>query len=218
MQLSRLPLLLALAVVSSSCGTETPSSGKGAAPSGKGAAPASTTDTSAIEAPSPTPPEPQPKVPPATIVPELPPDMDPVMAMYSTVDELFARPEHGAPQVVVQHCLIGVGPDFGGRGPAEAEKLSAQILQDLAGGAKFTEVVKKNTNDTYPGIYVMLAEGQPDPSRKVFLRSEMAQAFGDAAWRLKIGEVGITPYDPPAHVAQGQGTSPYGMHIIKRLQ
>ena len=210
MQVFRL-LLLSSALVLSSC------SGENTA----GDASASTTSDATAPAPAgPSQPKPpaQPQGPPPTIVPELPDDMDPVLAMYATIDALFARPEHDAKQVVVQHCLIGLGRDYPGRAPADAEKIVAQLLQDLAGGARFEDIVKNSSNDTFPGIYVMLSSGQRDQAKRIYLREDMAQAFGDAAWRLKVGEVGVTPYDPPATVAQGTGTSPFGMHVIKRLR
>jgi len=41
-------------------------------------------------------------------------------------------------------------------------------------------------------------------------RDEMAPAFGDVGFALKVGEVGMAPYD--------KTKSPFGIHIIKRLQ
>ena len=39
-------------------------------------------------------------------------------------------------------------------------------------------------------------------------RKDMFGAFGDVAWRLEVGEVGVTKQDASA---------PAGWHIIKRL-
>jgi len=156
--------------------------------------------------------------PPPTIVPEVPQNMDPVLAMYSIVDALFERPEHGATSVVVQNCLIGIGREYSSRAPSDAEKLVAKLLQDLAGGAKFEDILRDNSNASPPGIYTVVTSGQSDMKTQTFLRGDMPKAFGDAAWRLKVGEVGITAYDPNSQVAHGTGTSPLGMHIIKRLK
>lgn len=41
-------------------------------------------------------------------------------------------------------------------------------------------------------------------------RDEMAQAFGDVGFALKVGEIGLASYD--------KTTSPFGFHVIKRLQ
>ena len=81
------------------------------------------------------------------------------------------------------------------------------------------ELFKNQSDDTFPGIFIILSEGQRDQERRIYMREDMAQAFGDAVWRLKVGEVGVTPYDPPARLIPGAtGTSPFGMHIIKRLR
>jgi hypothetical protein len=41
-------------------------------------------------------------------------------------------------------------------------------------------------------------------------RSGMAPAFGDVGFSLKVGEVGVAQYD--------KKTSPFGIHVIKRIQ
>jgi hypothetical protein len=64
-----------------------------------------------------------------------------------------------------------------------------------------------------------------DPSRLSFREPSQAEivprkatvhGFGDTAWRLRVGEIGSAPFDPPAPV--GKGTSKFAIHIIKRLQ
>lgn len=144
--------------------------------------------------------------------------VDPVEAMYASVDLLQERPEHLAHRVKVQHLLVGVGPKFGDRLPAEAETRAAEILQELAAanGTNFGELVEQHTNDTYPGIYTMIAGDEPLPASEVYLRKAMVPAFGDAAWRLRVGEVGVAPYDPMPPT--GRGTSRFGIHIVKRLE
>ena len=150
--------------------------------------------------------------------PLFPEGADPVATMYAYIDGIQARPDVKENLIKVQHILIGVGPRFGGAEPAEAEKRAAQILEELAaaGGENFDELVKKHTNDAYPGIYSMILEGNPDRNNLVFRRDQMVAAFGDVGWKLQVGEVGISPYDPrpPA----GKGTSYYGLHIIKRIE
>jgi len=143
---------------------------------------------------------------------------DPVATMYTYIDRIQARPDVDENLIKVQHILIGVGPRFGGAEPAEAEKRAAEVLQELAaaGGENFDELVKKHTNDAYPGIYSMIVEGTPDRNNMVFRRDQMVAAFGNVGWKLQVGEVGISPYDPRAPA--GKGTSYYGLHIIKRLE
>lgn len=143
---------------------------------------------------------------------------DPVQTMRAYIDGIQARPDVKDNSVKVQHILIGVGPRFGGTQPDAAEKRAAEVLQELAagGGENFDALVEKHTDDAYPGIYTMLLEGRSDYDNGVFLRREMVSAFGDVGWKLQVGEVGISPYDPrpPA----GKGTSYFGIHIIKRLE
>lgn len=43
-----------------------------------------------------------------------------------------------------------------------------------------------------------------------FGRDEMVPAFGDVGFTLRMGEVGLAPYDPQ--------TSPFGWHVIKRIE
>ena len=152
------------------------------------------------------------------LYPQFPQGTKPVDAMYAHVDMLKARPDIKENRIKVQHVLIGVGSRFGGALPAQAEKRAAEVLQELAasGGENFDELVKKHTNDAYPGIYTMLSEGSPDRASQVYLRSDMVAAFGDVGWKLKVGEVGVSPYDPPP--PSGKNTSPFGLHIIKRLE
>ncbi|MAB80616.1 MAG: hypothetical protein CMJ89_14785 [Planctomycetes bacterium] len=114
--------------------------------------------------------------------------------------------------------MVGVGTNFGDRLPAGAETRAAEILQELAAanGTNFGELVERHTNDTYPGIYTMIAGDEPLPSSDVYPRKAMVPAFGDTAWRLRVGEVGVAPYDPMPPT--GRGTSRFGIHIVKRLE
>jgi parvulin-like peptidyl-prolyl isomerase len=56
------------------------------------------------------------------------------------------------------------------------------------------------SNDTGPGEYPMTKA----------TRSQMVKAFGDVGFRLKVGEMGVAPWDASA--------SPFGWHIIKRIK
>lgn len=162
------------------------------------------------------------EVPPAEaegpLHPLFPEGVEPVEAMYAAVDRVMARPEHGDSIVKVQHILVGVGPEYGGRMPAEAEKRAAMILRELAEaeGAGFAKLVEEHSNDLPPGIYTMQSSGVVDPTKEIYPRARMIQAFGDVAWRLRVGEVEVAPNDP--NPPMGQGTSKYGIHIIKRLE
>ena len=46
--------------------------------------------------------------------------------------------------------------------------------------------------------------------RGAFCGSRMVQRFGDVGFGLEVGETGMAEYDPR--------TSPFGWHIIKRIE
>lgn len=131
--------------------------------------------------------------------------------MGVATDELMARPEHAEAQVTVQHVLVGVThPRLPAvqRTPAEAEVLAAEVLGRIRAGEDFDLLVKLHTDDSHPGIYTMALAGRQPP--ETFGRSDMAASFGDVAWRLAVGEVGVARHDP--------ARSEFGYHIIKRLR
>ena len=47
------------------------------------------------------------------------------------------------------------------------------------------------------------------PDGGAFPREQMVPAFGNIGFKLKVGEVGLAEFDSK--------TSPFGFHIIKRL-
>ena len=81
---------------------------------------------------------------------------------------------------------------------------------EINGGADFDSLVKEQTDDSHPGIYGMTMSGGGDQSQKIYARSGMVPAFGNVGWKLAVGEVGVAPFS--------SGESPYGWHIIKRLE
>lgn len=127
---------------------------------------------------------------------------DALTALRNEINELYARPEHDAASVEVQHLLVSfVGVrGMGGvtRSQGEAEQLAADLMVRIHGGEDFDALIKEYTNDSHPGIYPMTRAS----------RSRMVPAFGDVAWRLEVDEFGVAPF----HVRD----SPYGWHIIQR--
>ena len=119
------------------------------------------------------------------------------------IAELEKRPERKVDTIEVQHLLVAhKDAGIGGvtRTLAEAEKLTGQLLDEILKGGNFDALVKQHTNDSHPGIYEMTKAS----------RSGMVAAFGNVAWRLQVGETGVAPWDASA--------SPFGWHIIKRLE
>jgi len=119
------------------------------------------------------------------------------------------EPDH----VQVQHILIGFQGSVPGkpirRSKEEAKTLAYELLDQARGGADFDDLVRKNTDDSPPGIYGMANRGVT-PARGEYPRDGMVAAFGNAGFPLQVGDVGIADYD--------QRTSPYGWHIVKRLK
>jgi foldase protein PrsA len=127
------------------------------------------------------------------------------------------EPEH----ITVQHILIGFkdAVGFQGNTPAkaaartqdEAKELAYDLLAKAKAGEDFNKLVTENTDDSPPGIYSMSNNGvNPDQAAGEFSRGGMVPAFGNVGFTLKVGEIGISDYDP--------ATSPYGWHIIKRVK
>jgi hypothetical protein len=134
-----------------------------------------------------------------------------VRRMHAATDALMAQPEHADPVVQVQHVLVGVThPRLPGveRTPEDAERLAAEVFGRIQAGEDFDLLVKLHTNDSHPGIYSLALAGRQ--SGEVRGRAEMVPGFGDVAWRLAVGEVGVARLDPVA--------SPFGYHLIKRLR
>jgi len=123
--------------------------------------------------------------------------------------------------VKVQHVLIAFRDAVGFQGrevpegaktrdQEEAKRLAGNILQRAKGGEDFSALVRTYTDDSPPGIYRMANTGVPAGDPQIFQRDAMAKAFGDVSFGLAVGQIGMTSYDP--------NESPFGWHIIKRLE
>lgn len=123
------------------------------------------------------------------------------------------KPEKEPDRIQVQHILIafqGSGTEAT-RPKAEAEKLAKEVLDRARRGEDFDELVKKYTDDSPPGIYAMANNGvAPDRAKKEYARGGMVPAFGNVGFAISVGNIDMAPWDAQA--------SPYGWHIIKRLQ
>jgi hypothetical protein len=141
------------------------------------------------------------------------PDSPEVLMMRSDVKAINSRPEEQIDDIQMQHLLISFkdgGIPGVKRSLDEAEQLTAQIWSQIKAGEDFDSLVKKYTNDQYPGIYNLTQRGAGDTTNNIYRRSDMVPSFGEVGFRLKVGEVGIALYNPQK--------SPYGYHIIKRLK
>jgi hypothetical protein len=123
------------------------------------------------------------------------------------------KPEGQEERIVVQHILIafkGSGVPNVKRGKEEAEKLAEEVYRRAMKGEDFDELVKAYSNDRFPGIYPMVNFGVAETKQGENRREEFIPAFGDVGFLLKVGEIGLAPYD--------KKTSPYGWHIIRRIK
>jgi len=115
--------------------------------------------------------------------------------------------------VVVQHVLVGFGSTIPGRPlartQAQADSMARSIHARAIGGENFDSLVVRYTDDQYPGIYKLANTGVA-PAQDEYPRAGFVRGFGDAAFAMEVGQFARVDYD-----AQD---SPYGYHILKRLE
>jgi hypothetical protein len=120
--------------------------------------------------------------------------------------ELSPVPAH----IKVQHVLIA----FRGSGTSatrsrdEAEKLARDVYTRAVKGESF-EPLMKLSDDTGGGTYAMCNQ-KIDLRPMEIPRQGMVKGFGDVSFSLNVGEIGVCAHDPR--------TSPYGWHIVKRIE
>ena len=120
------------------------------------------------------------------------------------------EPEH----IKVQHILIAFKGTLRGnkeitRSMEEAKELAYQVLERAQKGEDFDALVKEYTNDSAPGIYGMSNNGVT-PGQGEHARGRMVGAFGNVGFVLEVDEIGIADFST--------STSPFGWHIIKRIE
>ncbi len=116
--------------------------------------------------------------------------------------------------VVVQHILIGFKRSIPGkkldRTKSEARGLAEELYERArSAGTDFDALVQEYTDDSHPGILKLTNTDAPLQSGAT-PRSGVVPRFGDVAFGLEVGEVGLAPYSA--------ATSPFGWHVIKRLE
>ncbi len=115
-------------------------------------------------------------------------------------------------KVTVDHILIAVKnpriPD--GTTPEAAKELAYDLVKQLEAGADWAALKRKHSADPPPGGPYTMANDGMIPESGAYPRSGMAKAFGDVGFSLQVDETGIADFDAT--------TSPFGYHIIKRLE
>jgi parvulin-like peptidyl-prolyl isomerase len=116
-------------------------------------------------------------------------------------------------QITVQHILIGFKYTIPNkpleRTKKEAKALAYELLDRAQAGEDFDKLVEQYTNDTVPGIMLVTNHDAPRVAGGR-TRRDLVPKFGDVAFRLEVGEVGIANFNT--------AVCPYGWHIIKRLE
>ncbi len=129
--------------------------------------------------------------------------------------ETASAPKEEPQLIAVQHILIAFDGSLPGRTigrtKEEAKVLAESVFEQAKSGADYDTLVKENTDDAYPGIYKMANfNAQADMAQDVFPRARMVPAFGNVGFVLDVGEIGLAEFDPQS--------SPYGWHVIKRVE
>lgn len=137
----------------------------------------------------------------------------PAAAATSETAPRAAVPVAPADHIKLQHILIAFAGKVPGknitRTEAEASQLAEEILERAKKGEDFDALVRTYTDDAHPGIYGLSNSGVA-PAEGEFSRDRMVPAFGEVGFSLAPGEIGLAVYDARK--------SPYGWHVIKRLE
>jgi len=93
----------------------------------------------------------------------------------------------------------------------EAKTLAYSLVDSAKAGTSYDDLVARHTDDSAPGIYGLSNRGvAPAGPPSEYGRDQMVPAFGNVGFKLKLGEIGVADYDAK--------TSPYGYHVIKRVE
>jgi PPIC-type PPIASE domain len=116
-------------------------------------------------------------------------------------------------RVVVQQILVSFAGKVPGkviaRQQAEANKLAQKVMEIARGGQDFDALAQQYSDDKTPGRYTIVNRGRV-PAANEYGRDQMVPGFGDVAFELKVGQVGLCSFDGVR--------SPFGFHVIKRLE
>lgn len=133
----------------------------------------------------------------------------------STEAKMSTAPEKEPDHIRVQHILIGFKGSVPGknitRTVEEAKTLAYSLVDSAKSGVNYDDLVARHTDDSAPGIYGLANRGvTPAGPPTEYGRDQMVPAFGNVGFKLKLNEIGVADYDAR--------TSPYGYHVIKRVE
>lgn len=140
---------------------------------------------------------------------ELPPASPEVAELRADAAAIAARAEAGDAAIRVRHLLIGFAGSGAGatRTREEAESLAAELWQWCEDGATLEDLLSDDSLEVGSDTYTVRAPGAVVSG--AVSRDALVPGFGDVAWRLDVGQIGVCPHDPQS--------SPYGWHLIQRL-
>lgn len=129
-------------------------------------------------------------------------------------ETMTTTPAKEPDRIKVQHILIGAKGTVSGknitRSLEEAKTLAYQLADRARKGEDFGALVRQYTDDAAPGIYGMANRGVTPSGTNEYGRDNMVPAFGNVGFPLSLGQIGVADFDP--------STSPYGYHVIKRVE
>jgi len=133
----------------------------------------------------------------------------------TTEAKMSTAPEKEPDHIRVQHILIGFKGSVPGksitRTVEEAKALAYSLVDSAKSGVNYDDLVARHTDDSAPGIYGLANRGvTPAGPPTEYGRDQMVPAFGNVGFKLKLGEIGVADYDAR--------NSPYGFHVIKRVE
>jgi len=133
----------------------------------------------------------------------------------TTEAKMSTAPEKEPDHIRVQHILIGFKGSVPGknitRTVEEAKTLAYSLVDSAKAGVNYDDLVARHTDDAAPGIYGLANRGVTAAGPPTeYGRDQMVPAFGNVGFKLKLNEIGVADYDAR--------NSPYGFHVIKRVE
>lgn len=129
-------------------------------------------------------------------------------------ETMTTTPAKEPDRIKVQHILIGAKGTVPGKNITrtldEAKTLAYQLADRARKGEDYGALVSQYTDDAAPGIYGMANRGITPSGQNEYGRDNMVPAFGNVGFKLALNEIGVADFDPQ--------TSPYGYHVIKRVE
>jgi parvulin-like peptidyl-prolyl cis-trans isomerase-like protein len=116
-------------------------------------------------------------------------------------------------RVTVQHVLIAYeGSKIPGvtRSLEKAERVAFNVFEAAVAGQDFDELVGLYSDDGGDGRMNIVNWGVSRTEPEDMERARLVRGFSRAAFTLDVGKIGFVPFDA--------GGSPYGWHVIRRLE